>query len=119
MGTVRDPGGFLLLCEASDPALPLGPEHTTTHIRIPPPGQLVLSPEKVPENTPGPWFTKLSMMAPGDREEELLPEVLVLQLGWREKHTYYTLLHTRAPCYIHSHTNWLSGAHVVTDLSRN
>lgn len=27
-------------------------------------------PEKVPEKTPGAWLTKLSMMAPGLREEE-------------------------------------------------
>lgn len=32
-------------------------------------------PEKVPEKTPGAWFTKLSMTAPGLREREvgLLP----------------------------------------------
>lgn len=42
-------------------------------------------PEKVPEKTPGAWFTKLSMMAPGLRErvEGLLPllGLLVLQLA--------------------------------------
>lgn len=32
------------------------------------PGHL---PEKVPEKTPGAWFTKLSMTAPGLREREV------------------------------------------------
>lgn len=58
---------------------------------------IVIVPEKVPEKTPGAWFTKLSMMAPGLRERVeglvppppplpplpllLLPPLLVLQLA--------------------------------------
>lgn len=42
-------------------------------------------PEKVPEKTPGAWFTKLSIMAPGlrERDEGLLPlfELVELQLA--------------------------------------
>lgn len=40
-------------------------------------------PEKVPEKTPGAWLTKLSIMAPGlrEEEEEERAEALVLLLG--------------------------------------
>lgn len=40
----------------------------------------VTSPEKVPEKTPGAWFTKLSMMAPGLRERVEGPVPLLLAL---------------------------------------
>lgn len=40
-----------------------------------------LSPEKVPEKTPGAWLTKLSMMAPGLRERVEGPVPLLGLLG--------------------------------------
>lgn len=41
-------------------------------------------PENVPEKTPGAWFTKLSMIAPGLRDREgvlQLPDVFAGQLA--------------------------------------
>lgn len=54
-----------------------------------------ISPEKVPENTPGAWLTKLSMIAPGLRErgEGTLPllVLVVLQLAWKNIYIYINI----------------------------